>query len=73
MSYFSKRKLCRNGDKKMVSGVCAGVADYTGVHTDIVRVVSVIALLMMPMVTGIAYLLAVILLPEVTALNRYKD
>ncbi|MFC6440630.1 PspC domain-containing protein [Bowmanella sp. JS7-9] len=71
MSVFRSRKLYKNGDKKVISGVCAGVADHFNLHVDIVRVISVVALIFAPMVTGIAYLLATILLPEMTSIKRF--
>ncbi|WP_416307686.1 PspC domain-containing protein [Neptunicella sp. SCSIO 80796] len=49
---------------KKVSGVCAGLARYWNTEVWIIRAVALISLLLFPVPTAIAYLLAVILLPS---------
>lgn len=49
---------------KKITGVCAGIARYYGCPTWVTRLVAIIALLMMPTVTLVAYIVASILLPN---------
>jgi len=61
-----KKTLYKDNIHKKVSGVCGGVAKYYGVPRLAVRIGTVAALFMFPMVVGVAYVVAAILVP-----NRY--
>lgn len=60
------RRFCRNRDKAMLGGVCAGIADYFGFNLCATRFLTVIAFFFMPL-TAIGYLALVILTPSVSA------
>lgn len=56
------KKLTRSKDK-MIGGVCSGVAEYLGIDTGLVRIIT--AVLALTMGAGvIAYLIAWAVLPE---------
>lgn len=58
------RRLVRSKDR-VLSGVCAGVAEYAGMDTSLVRILVVVAVLMTGIVTGLLiYLVAAIVMPE---------
>ncbi|WP_422369053.1 envelope stress response membrane protein PspC [Pelagibius sp.] len=62
-------RLYRNRARGKVSGVCAGIADYFGISTFVVRLVALISLFMFTFPTLVCYILATILLdpaPEFT-------
>lgn len=57
------RKLYRSRSKKMVSGVCGGVAEYLNMDPTLVRLLTVVISLF----TGVpilAYLIAIFVVPE---------
>ena len=56
-------RIYRDTVRHKVSGVCAGVAKHFEVDPWIVRAVTVGCFIFMPVVVGLAYLLAVVLLP----------
>lgn len=58
---ISQRKLARSADEIVIAGVCAGLADYCGFRPGITRILAVIALIIAPPVTAIAYLGATLL------------
>lgn len=35
---MGQKKLCRNGDNKIIAGVCSGIGDYLNVDYSIVRI-----------------------------------
>jgi phage shock protein PspC (stress-responsive transcriptional regulator) len=49
---------------KKVSGVCGGIARYYDLPRWLVRTGAVVSLIALPMVTGVAYLVATLLLPN---------
>lgn len=49
---------------KKLTGVCAGIAKHYDYPTIAVRLVTIAALFMLPVVTGVAYLVASLLLPS---------
>jgi phage shock protein C len=64
-------RLYRDPGRGVLLGVCAGLADYLGVRTSLVRLVAVFALFFFPLPTILAYLLAgLILLPRPAGLYR---
>lgn len=61
---FEEKRVKRNLDKAVVSGVCAGIAEYFETKALWVRGAAVIGLFMAPVVVLASYFLAVILLPR---------
>ncbi|WP_299625557.1 envelope stress response membrane protein PspC [Pelagibius sp.] len=62
-------RLYRNRAKGKISGVCAGIADYFGISTFIVRLIALISLFMFTFPTLVCYFLATLLIdpaPEFT-------
>ncbi|MDG1732344.1 MAG: PspC domain-containing protein [Thalassotalea sp.] len=63
-SYRVERPLAKDLVHKKVSGVCAGIARHFDIPRLVVRAGVVIAGLMMPMVTVVAYIVAALLMPN---------
>ncbi len=63
-NYVVKKELMKDVRHKKLSGVCAGIAKYYHWPRLAVRAVAIIALLMFPLATGVAYLIATLLLPD---------
>lgn len=57
------KKLYRNIDNKMLSGVCSGIADYFDIDPTIVRLVW-LALVLCAGTGLLAYIIAVIVIPK---------
>ncbi|MBN2135537.1 MAG: PspC domain-containing protein [Acidobacteria bacterium] len=58
------KKLYRDMDNRMISGVCSGLAEYLDLDVSIVRVLWIIMTIMTGIVGGvIAYLLMVFIVP----------
>ena len=57
-----EKKLYRSTDKKMIAGVCAGLAEYINIDPTIVRLIW--ALIALSGAGILAYLLAAIIIPE---------
>ncbi len=60
---ISDRRLYRDPDRGRLAGVCAGLADYFRTSATMMRFVAITALIFVPQVTAIAYLIATLLLP----------
>ncbi len=58
------KKLVRNMEKKMICGVCAGLADYLNVDVTMVRIVVVALGLFTNIAMIIFYIIAAFLIPE---------
>lgn len=58
------RRLCRNADNKMISGVCSGIAAYFKIDPTIVRIISVFLLFTSGFSLLLIYLFLAVLLPE---------
>ena len=57
------KRLCKSSSNKMISGVCAGIAEYFGCDPTLVRVIW--AILGISVGSGIlAYIIAAIIMPE---------
>ncbi len=57
------KKLVRNMEKKMICGVCAGIADYLNVDVTVVRLITAV----LAFFSGcgiILYIIAAFLMPE---------
>jgi len=65
-------RLYRNRDERMVAGVCAGIADYFGFETSMVRIATVIAAIPFSTAIIIGYVILAIVLPTRPA-NLYTD
>lgn len=61
--FLNTSQLYRDTLNAKVSGVCAGLARHFNVEAWVVRLATILAFVFMPMVVGIAYLLAVVLIP----------
>lgn len=68
MSYERNYSVTKNLKKdvihKKLSGVCAGIATYYDLPRIVIRAVALIALVMLPVATGVAYVVASLLLPS---------
>lgn len=62
------RRLSKDSLHKKLSGVCAGIAKHYDLPRIAVRIAAIGALIMLPVATGVAYVVASVLLPE----SRYK-
>ncbi len=58
------KNLCKDSVHKKLTGVCAGIAKHYDYPRLVVRVAAIAALIMLPVVTGVAYVVASILLPS---------
>lgn len=63
-SYRVKKVLTKDVMHKKLSGVCGGIAKYYNVPRIVVRVAAVLALFTLPVVTGVAYVVAALLMPN---------
>ncbi|GAB2678039.1 MAG: PspC domain-containing protein [Aliiglaciecola sp.] len=61
--YLNTNQLYRDTVRGKISGVCAGIARHFNVEAWMVRIAAIAAFIFMPMVVGVAYLLAVLLIP----------
>ena len=62
-SYVMKKQLTKDVMHKKVSGVCAGIARYYNWPRWGIRIAAIAALITLPVATGVAYLVAALLLP----------
>lgn len=60
----ARRPLTRSRDRKMVAGVCAGFADYTGLDVTLVRIVLVAATIFGVGTPLLVYAAGWLLMPE---------
>ena len=58
------KRLSKDMRNKKLSGVCAGIAAHYDFPRLAVRVAAIAALIMLPVATGVAYVVASILLPN---------
>ncbi len=63
---YPRIRLTRDQDRRMLFGVCAGLARYFGFDLTITRVLVVIAALFFPPTMIVAYILLVLLMPKGT-------
>ena len=61
--YFDVNRLHRDTLNSKVSGVCAGLAKHWEQPRWLIRVAALVCLVLFPVATGIAYIMAVLLLP----------
>ena len=58
------KRLFRSRNDRMVSGVCAGLAEYAGLPVDLVRVAFVVLTILSAGHAALAYLVMALLVPE---------
>lgn len=63
-SVFDTQRIYKDTARRMVSGVCAGVARYFGQEPWLVRGLAIAAFLFVPVAVALAYVLGVVLLPS---------
>ncbi len=56
--------LSKDIQHKKLTGVCAGIAKYYDLPRLAIRIAAVTAFIMLPVVTGVAYVVASMLLPN---------
>jgi phage shock protein PspC (stress-responsive transcriptional regulator) len=61
--YSVKKTLKKDGIHKKLSGVCAGIAKHYELPRLAIRVAAIGALIIFPVATGVAYIVAAVLLP----------
>jgi phage shock protein PspC (stress-responsive transcriptional regulator) len=61
--YSVNKTLTKDVVHKKLSGVCGGIAKYYNLPRLAIRVAAILALLMFPVATGVAYLVATMLMP----------
>lgn len=61
--YEIKKTLTKDILNKKLSGVCSGIAKFYDLPRIVVRVAAVLALITLPVATGVAYIVAAILMP----------
>jgi phage shock protein PspC (stress-responsive transcriptional regulator) len=66
-----KKSLRKDILHKKLTGVCAGVAKYYDLPRIAVRIAAVGALILLPVATGVAYVVASVLLPSTKVERRY--
>lgn len=59
-----RQTLCKDLVNKKLTGVCAGIAKHYNFPRLAVRIAAIAALIMLPVVTGVAYVVASMLLPN---------
>ncbi|MCP4988560.1 MAG: PspC domain-containing protein [Colwellia sp.] len=59
-----RHTLCKDVQHKKLTGVCAGIAKHYEFPRLAVRIGAIAALIMLPVATGVAYIVASILLPN---------
>ncbi len=62
--YCVNKTLAKDMVHKKLSGVCGGIAKHYNLPRIAVRVGAIVALLMFPVATGVAYLVATMLMPN---------
>ena len=62
--YTAPRRLTRSLDDRWLSGVCGGVARYTGLDANLVRLVVVLGTIFGVGTRFVSYVVAWILMPE---------
>lgn len=63
-SHSVNRKLSKDSVHKKLSGVCAGIAKHYDFPRIAVRIAAIGALIVLPVPTGVAYVVASVLMPE---------
>ncbi len=68
---MKNKKLYRNTDNKMLSGVCSGIGEYFGVDITLIRLVYAFLTIFTSIFPGvILYIVAVIIIPRKSDIER---
>lgn len=62
--YTVNKTLYKDNIHKKLSGVCGGLAKHYGVPRFAVRLATIISLFVFPVVVGVAYIVAAVLIPN---------
>jgi len=62
--YSVKKTLNKDVAHKKLSGVCGGIAKHYELPRIVIRIAAIGALIIFPLATGVAYVVAAILLPS---------
>lgn len=68
----NRNRLYRNKDRAFLGGVCAGIADWTGVDLAALRIITVLLAIPFTAVILIGYVVMWILVPK-RPINLYRD
>jgi phage shock protein PspC (stress-responsive transcriptional regulator) len=60
----SGKTLMRHRDNRIIAGVCAGLADYTGIDVNLLRVIVAVVSFFTAGTGVLAYIVAWIVIPE---------
>ena len=63
-NYSVNKTLSKSAHHKKLSGVCAGIAKHYDFPRIGVRVAAIVALITFPVATGVAYVVASVLMPN---------
>ncbi|NCP66188.1 MAG: PspC domain-containing protein [Paraglaciecola sp.] len=63
-NYFDVNRIHRDKYHRKISGVCSGLARHWQQPRWIIRVAAVLCFIALPVATAVAYVTAIILLPE---------
>ena len=63
-SYSVEKPLTKDSVHKKLSGVCGGIAKHYNLPRVAVRVAAVVSLLAFPVATGVAYVVATLIMPS---------
>ena len=66
-----ERRFVRNGDRAVLGGVCAGIADYFGFNLCAVRVLFLISFFLFMPFVALAYIALVLLVPSASSREEY--
>lgn len=72
LSYFEKlkkRKLYRIRENSVIDGVCAGLAEYFGVETTLMRILAFVSIFMTAGLTILVYLVLDVIMPTAKSAN----
>jgi len=72
-SAIPRRRFCRDRDRAMVAGVCAGLADYFGFNLRVTRFLAFISLVMAMPITLLVYFATVFLVPAAPGPTRRQS
>lgn len=67
--FSMEKRLTRSVSKKMIAGVCGGIAKYFNVDPSIVRIVSAVLTFMNPVLGVLLYIIMMVVIPEETAVE----
>jgi len=67
------RRFYRSADKRVLGGVCGGLAEYFGFNLKVTRLLAVIALFMAPPFAIVTYLATVVLIPVAPAPRQERE